>query len=309
MTLLLERHEVEALLDMPGAIAATETAFREQGQAQTIAQAPLMMRTPNGYFRVVAGGLLGSNLLGARMGVSGRPDNLAALFDADTGAVRAVMPYAFGRFRTGATVALATQLLARSDARVVGLLGSGRNALSLLEGTLCVRDIQTILVYSPRHRDEFAARAQERLGIDVRAVDSTAEAIRSSDILLVATNSREPVFDATDLPAGIHVGSMGIPAELGPNVYRRADLIVLGDKAQERQLHAERALHPLLQVGEAAWDAAAELGVVVCGKAGRTTPEQITVFRESQGGWGDLALAAWVCARAMEQGIGKEVAL
>jgi len=309
MAWLLENHEIGSLLDMPGAIAATEAAFREQGNQQTIAQAPTMLRTPHGYFRIVAGGLLGSNLLGVRLGASGGKGSLATLFDATTGKVAAIMPYAFGKFRTGATVALATRLLARADAHVVGILGSGRNALALLEGTRCVRPVDQVLVYSPNHRHEFAAQAQQALGIDVRAVDSAAEAVRAADILLVATNARAPVFDAADMPPGLHVGSMGVPFEIGGAVYRRADLVVIGDKAQERELHAGRALHPLLAEGAAAWDAAVELGDVVCGRAGRSAAPQITVFRESQGGWGDLALAAWVCTRARERGVGREVDL
>ncbi len=235
----------------------------------------------------------------------------AALFTADTGRMVALMPYTFGALRTGATVAIATKFLAREDAHIVGLFGAGRSSWTLLEGTMCVRGVKAVKVYSPHTREEFAQRARTQLGIEVRACETPRDVVQGSDLLLAVTNCREPVFDAADLAPGQHVGSMGAPFELAVDVYRRADLVVIGDRSQELELGMGKT-HPLgVEVGsnDPVWARTVQLGAVVVGEAGRTSREQITVFRESQGGWGDLALAEWVLTRARERGLGREVDL
>jgi len=313
MVLLLELHDVDDLLDMHAAIEATQAAFAQQGNRHVLSQPPTMLRAPQGYFRSVVGGLLESKLLGTRLGAAGGfhgGSTLAALFELETGRLVALMPYPFGALRTAATVAVATMFLARADAHVVGLLGAGRSAMTLLEGTMCVRDIREVKVYSPNTRQEFARRARAELGLDVRACDGPTDVVRGSDVLLVVTNSRQPVFGAADVESGLHVGSMGQPHELAVDVYRRADLVIVGDRSQELEL-GMGVTHPLAELDpdDSIWRRTVELGDVVAGRAGRKDREQITVFRESQGGWGDVALAEWALARAKERGLGREVDL
>lgn len=129
MALLLERHEVKGLLDMKRAIVVTEAAFKEQGQGSVMSRAPTVLAVNHGSLRIVSGGLLESNILGARLGgASGfaKSSQLAVLCSSDTGELLTVMSYPFGALRTGATVALATKFLAREDAQVAGLIGTGR---------------------------------------------------------------------------------------------------------------------------------------------------------------------------------------
>lgn len=317
MTLLLERHEVDGLLDMKGAIEVTEEAFRQQGRGRVLSQAPTMLRLVNGALRVVVGALLESKVMGARLvqaaGFRGG-GALAVVCHSETGELMAVMAYPFGRLRTGATVALATKYLARQDAEIIGMIGTGRNAMVLLDGVLCVRAIKKIKVYSrdPNHRKNFGDEAASALGIDAYSCSSPTEVVQQSDILLVSTNSKVPVFDPGAMEAGLHVNSMGRPSELSANVYRQAALTVLGDKHQELNLDLTGGFtQPLMELKEEEgfWSRVLELGDVVCGRGGRKNGEEITVFRESQGGWGDVALANWVLDRAKELGLGTEVSL
>lgn len=317
MALLLERHEVEGLLGMKDAIGATESAFREQGQGKTLSHAPMVLRLegPQRSLRVVGGALLQRGLIGIRFGKARgfeRGGTLAALCDSDTGELLAVMSYSFGNVRTGATIGLVTKLLARQDAQIVGLIGAGRSALSLLQGVMCVRAVTETRVYSrdPAHRTSFAAHAESTLGVSVRPCPDPTEVVRGSDILLVATDSKVPVFDPRVMEAGLHINSMGRPCELDASVYRRADLMVVGDKNQELNLDLSGGFtQPLLHLKEESgfWDRVLELGEVVCGRGGRKNRQEITVFRESQGGWGDLALAHWVFMQARQLGLGREV--
>ncbi len=316
MTLLLERHEVEGLLDMNGAIEATEAAFREQGEGQVLSHAPHPLRVANGSLRVVQGGLLGSRLIGARLGrASGfkKGATLAVLCDSETGELLAVMSHPFGIHRTSATVALSTKYLARKDSENVALIGTGRSAMGLLQGVMCVRAVKSIKVYSrdPSHRELFAEQANSTLNVNVSSCASPAEVIKECDILLVATNSKVPVFDPATIEDGLHIGSMGRPSEINHAVYQRANLTVVGDKIQELTLDVSGGftnhLQQLKEENEGFWKGVPELGDVVCGRAGRKSDREVTVFRESQGGWGDLALAHWVLSRAKKAGLGKEV--
>lgn len=317
MTLLLERHEVEELLDIRRAIEVTEAAFIEQGKGQVLSQAPTMLRVASGALRIVQGALLESKVIGARLTkAAGFPQggSVALLCDSESGELLAVMSFPFGTLRTGATVGLATRLLARKDAEVVGLIGTGQNALALLQGVMSVRSITKIKVYSrdTEHRSRFADQAGAALGACVVPCSNPAEVVQDTDILLVSTNSEAPVFDPETMPEGLHVNSMGRPRELDPNAYRRADLIVLGDKHQELTLALGGVdIQPLLKLKEEKgfWERVLELGYVACGRGGRENEKEITIFRESQGGWGDVALAKWVYLQAKDQGLGKQVFL
>ncbi|MGH7773023.1 MAG: ornithine cyclodeaminase family protein [Candidatus Binatia bacterium] len=315
MALLLERHEVEGLLDMKRAIEVTEAAFMEQGRGQALSQAPTMLRVANGALRIVQGGLLESKVIGARLTRAGGFKGggaLAVILDSETGRLQAVMSYPFGQIRTGATVGLATQFIARKEAQVVGLIGTGRNALALLQGVASVRSVKKIKVYSrdPANRNRFAALAGPALSVSVFPCANSSEVVRESDILLVATDSKVPVFDPAIMEPGLHVASMGRPSELDADVYRRAGLVVVGDRQQEMNLDLRGGyVQPLMGLKEEKgfWEKVLELGDLVCGRGGRRNPNEITVFRESQGGWGDVALANWVFARAKELGLGREV--
>ncbi len=315
MALLLERHEVEGLLDLKTAIEVTRAAFVEQGKGRVLSKAPTMLHVANGALRIVQGALLDSNLIGARLTKAAgfkSGGSLAVICHADTGELLAVMSFPLGELRTGAVVGLATETLSRQNAEVVGLIGTGQNALSLLEGVVCVRPVKKIKVYSrdPGHGNRFAEQAGSALSMDVSRCANAEEAVRGSDILLVATNSKEPVFDPAAMEDGLHVNSMGRPSELAPAAYRRAALTVVGDKQQELNLDLSRGFRqPLLELKEEPgfWPRVLELGDVICGRGGRKHREEITVFRESQGGWGDVAFCNWILQQARKLGLGREV--
>src|SRR5262249_57325340 len=107
--------------------------------------------------------------------------------------------------RTAAVSAVATQHLARRNASVLAILGSGVQARSHLEALRLVRDVRDVRVWSPRHAAAFA----ERHG--VRAAASAEEAVRGADVVVVATMSLTPVLFGKWLSAGTHVNAVGAP--------------------------------------------------------------------------------------------------
>jgi alanine dehydrogenase len=321
MPLLVTRREVEGLLDLTTAIDVTEAAFREQAAGAISTQPPRMLTTPRGALRMVSGALLQSRRMGLRAGpamgynAEGGERMVALLWDTETGDLLGVLSHPFGTLRTGATVGLATRWFAREDAHVLGMIGTGRNALSLLTAVCHVRPIEHIRVFSrdPEHRSRFAQRAGEALGRSVQVVDAAEKATLGADVVCVATNSLSPVLRAEQLSPGAFVATMGRPSELDGSVYLAAGLVVVGSKEHEQDYWDPSHTHQLMELvkaGKVQLAAIREMAEVAAGRAPRrTSAAQTIVFKESQGGFGDVAFASYVYDQARKRGLGQEVDL
>ncbi len=320
MPLLLTREEVRPLLDLPRAIEVTEAAFLEQAEGQVAVHAPYHIGVKGDQaLRVVSGALVKSRRVGVRVGpnvqLAGGDRMYALLFDADGGDLLSIMGYPFGTLRTAATIALAAKQMAREDAKNVGLFGIGRNALGLLKGIAFVRKLETVAVSSrdEQKRSSFCEEAARSLRVGVRPVARPEDAVRGMDIILTATNALSSVFRPEWLEPGVHISSMGKPSELDRGVFLKADRIVVGSREHERNYYDRSAPRPLAELvgeGKLSWDEVHELGAVVSGRvAGRGGAEEITVFKESQGGFGDVALAASIYEEALKRGLGQRIAL
>jgi alanine dehydrogenase len=314
MTLFLSRAEVEPLLDLRQAMEQTVAMLHEQARGATVAIPPRSAPLPEDELRIVTGALVDSERLLVRYVTPTRGDrSLALLFDLASGDLLSIMAYPFSILRTGATVGVATDLLAPADAATVGLLGTGRNALSLLQAACLTRPIERVRVYSRdrARREQFAARAAAALGVPVESAPDPRAATEGAAIVYAATDSPEPVIDATCVAPGALVVSMGQPSELAPSVYLAAGLVVVGNKRHEeasfRTSKSRHYLWELVNSGHLDWAALPELCELVADRpTEHTDPAQIVVFKESQGGIGDAALAGWVFAQAREQGLGRE---
>ena len=322
MALLLTRTDVENLLDLQTAIDVTAEAFREQAAGKVVAMPPRHLNTPNGPLRIVGGALVDTHRMGLRFGAAGTyhvqgEQMVAVLYDTQNGQLLSIMAFPFGRLRTGATVGLAAQVLARPDARVIGMVGSGKNALSLLRGVCLVRPIEHIRVYSrtAAHRTDFARRAAQELGKQVEATERAEDATRGADIVCVATDALTPVLRAEWLSPGALVASMGRPGEIDGSVYLAADRVIVTHKEHEEGFgDVGQYTHQLLELvkrGEIDWKSSVhEMCDVLFGRAsGRTSPDQLIVFKESQGGFGDIAFAQRIYAEAVSRGRGQQIDL
>jgi alanine dehydrogenase len=320
MPLVLSRDELRPLLDLNTAIRLIEDAHRQQANGQIVPHAPyhIPLGGQSGL-RVVSGAALGSRRVGVRLGpnsgLGGGDKMYALLFDADSGELLAFMGFPFGTLRTAAVVALAAKHLAREDSHRLGLFGVGRNAFGILQGLISVRPIKEIFVSSrdPERRRKFCAEGEKLLGIRVQGVDTAEQAVRGMDVILTATNSLTPVFPEEWVEPGTHVSSMGKPTELSRGLHLRADRIVVGSQEQERNYGDRSAALPLVELtaqGKLSWSRIPELGELVTGQvSGRASREEINIFRESQGGYGDMAFAAWLYEEAVKRGLGKRMEL
>lgn len=287
----LDEAAVRRHLEMRALIPAVERALRALSAGE-VAQPVRVMVPVTGH-----GGFLGSMpaCTGAQLGaklVTFFPDNqgipthhaLVVLFKPDTGEPLAVMD---GRLitemRTAAVSAAATNVLARRDSAVLGILGSGVQAHSHLEALRLVRDFREVRVWSPRNARAFAERS------GVRLARSAEDAVRGADVVLVATTSRTPVLKGEWLSPGMHVNAVGAPRpdwrELDDPVMRKAKLYV------EQREAASRESGDVIAAGRIF----AEIGEVFGGrKPGRESTEEITLFKSVGVAVEDLAAAELV---------------
>ena len=311
MAILLRRAEIENLMDLRQAMAVLERAY--YGQAEGLVSAVPPLRLMDRGIRLVSGGLPAEDRVGLRISVTGG-EALALLFEMTSGNLLAIMGYPFSSLRIGATVGLALERLAKPGAKSAALIGSGKIAMTLVEAAASLRPIEQVAVYSrnPGRRELFAQQAARRLGVSVRAVPSPQEALESAEIVLVSTNSPEPALLGKWLHPGLSVFGAGRPNEFDDEVYLRANRIVVSSKVHELGYYDTKLDQPLIRLareGRVEWDRVAELGQLVAGQVS-VAPEygDIVVFRESQGGYSDVALASWAYKQALEKGLGSNIA-
>ena len=320
MPLLLSRDELTPLLDLPKAIELIEDAHKQQAEGLIVPHAPYNITVgPSKTLRIVSGAVVKQKRVGVRLGpnsgLGGGDKMYATLFDAESGELLSFMGFPFGTLRTAAVVAIAAKHMAREDSKKLGLFGVGRNAFGIIKALQLVRPIKEIYVSSrdPERRKRFCEQGEKVLGISVRGVDRPEEAVRGMDVILTATNSLTPIFPANWVDAGAHVSSMGKPTEISRDLHLRAGRTVVGSQEQEREYADKSAALPLVELvteGKLSWSRIPELGDLIAGHAvGRASRDEINIFRESQGGYGDLAFAAWLYDEAVRRGLGKKMDL
>jgi ornithine cyclodeaminase/alanine dehydrogenase len=311
----LTEADVASLLDVRTTIDLLDAAARKQaaGEAQ------------NAPRQRVASGNVRMNLLGAaldgRVGHKTYPigPNGATfwytLYDA-TGAILALMEAnTLGQIRTGAASGLATRLLARPDARIAAIVGTGWQARTQLAAMCAARPIERALAWgrTPENVSAFCAAMSATLGIPVEPAQTVAEAVRDADVVATMTSASEPLVRADMLKAGAHINAAGsnraTAAEIDAGVVRRAAVVVVEDVAQARVesgdlLRAER------DAGAWEWSRAVRLADVVAGKhPGRDGADDLTLFESLGIGLWDIAAANYVYDRAGERNAGTMIEL
>ena len=213
---------------------------------------------------------------------------------------------------TGAAGGVAAKWLARPEARIAGIFGSGWQAQGQLEALAAVRRLERVKVFS-RNAEKvarFCDRMGKKLSLDVTPAASAEDAVRGSDIVVTITTSATPVFDGEWLAPGTHVNAAGsnslLRQEIDETTVRRSDVVVVDSRPSAMKEAGD--LLPSLEKGRLHAGALTELGEVIAGtRPGRRNAEQISLF-ESQGmAMQDLIIAAELARLARSRGMGKEV--
>ncbi len=315
MALYISEAEVAQLLTVPDTIAALEQSFQHLAAGRAAIQPRRRIRIAGGSFQTMMAvdevlGVFGFKAYGM---ARSDPRSLVHLYSVDSGQLLAMVAAgALGAVRTGAASGLATRHMAREDAQSLGVLGTGSQALTQMQAVCAVRRIQRIQVFSrdPERREAFAQRAGAALDATATAAASAEECVRGVDVVVVITNSRDPVLRGAWLEQGVHVNAAGgnswIRRELDSQAVQVSSVIAVDHLEQARMECGD--LIWAAEEGALRWERVQELSGVVAGTAQRRQdPQEITLF-ESQGvALEDIAAADLVYRRARERGLGQEL--
>ncbi len=326
--LVLSHKDVARLLTMNDALAAVEEGFRQLAQGNVVMpqRAATTIAPPNGLhlsMPAFVGGEVGALTVkivtvysdnGTKYGLP-TIQGLLLVHDAQTGSVLAMMDAEhLTATRTGAASGVATQYLARKAATTVTLFGAGALAPGQLAAVCAVRPIQRAYVVT-RSGDKdrlFCDRMRTELGIEVIATRDVQQAVAQADIICTATNSTTPLFTSEWLQPGTHINAVGAymqtMRELDTATIQHSRVFV--DHHPAAQAEAGDILIPIAEQRLTYDHIRGTLGELITGQViGRTTDEEITVFKSVGLAMQDAVTAARLYAKAVALGSGIHVDL
>lgn len=316
MALFLTEADVKAILTMPLALEAVENSFRRLADGRGVLHSRQRLHIPGkSYLHYMAAGDAASGYMGLKIYTSSREGLrfLLPLFAAESGDLVALLEADYlGQVRTGAASGVATRVMARADARTVGIIGTGLQARTQLEAIALVRKLEGIRAFGrdAQRREKFAREMSARLGIPVTPVASAEDAIRGADIVITSTTATNPVVEGRWLKPGMHINAIGAnfpqKCELDVDAVGRCDAIAADSREQSRLEAGD-----LIQAfggDETRWNRVFELADIVAGKTpGRANSAQITLFKSNGIAIEDVVVAGRIYELARERKIGREI--
>jgi ornithine cyclodeaminase len=306
--------QVRAALDYDGCIAAVRGAmadFSADGKPQPLRT--IFELAPAKFFGLMPGALVAPHGFGAKLlSVFGDPAQpgrsphrgVVVLFDRASGHVTCIADAGeVTEIRTAAASAVATDVLARRDARTLAIFGCGAQADSHIRALLRVRPFEQVFVWgrSAERAAGFAERMRREVGVPVRAVAEGREAAAAADVICTVTAARTPVLLGEWVRPGTHVNVVGSsyagPVEVDHALVRMSRYIV------DSRRSALAAAAEFLLAKEAGLiddgHIVAEIGEVLLGRIpGRRSPQEVTVYKSLGHIVQDLAAATYLHARA-----------
>ena len=322
MPVLLSEQDARVVLRMPDLIDAMEAAlarFSSHEVTQPV-RTVIEVGLQKAFVGVMPAFINEPPMLGTKV-VSvfgsntavGLPTHLATivLLDSMTGELLAIID---GRYiteaRTAAVSAVSVKHLARNESTRLAIIGSGVQARSHLEAIALVRPLREVKVWSRSadNRNAFAREMRPRTTASIEVAASARDAVDGADLIVLATASREPVVESRWIADGAHVCAVGAcrpdQREMDSGLVARGRVFV-----DSRAGALAEAGDILLPMKEGAIDEdhlAGELGEVVLGTiVGRTSPDEITIFKSLGMAVEDVAAAHLAYVKAAERGLGR----
>jgi alanine dehydrogenase len=341
MTLILSDADVERWLSMEECIEAMRVAFRQfaEGRAVNRPRVRYLAEGPDPDHRYLANvhagavpayGMAcvraGSQILravtaGSTRRVYENPQpfvwGIVILYSLETAEPLALVhEYHLSGLRVGATTGLAVDVLARPDASVLALFGSGKQARTNLRGVCAVRPIRRVQVFSPdpAHRAEFAAE-MARDGLEVVPVDRPEAALDGADVVVSATTSLRPVFEGRHLhgdPLVVSIansdGTGPVRTEVDEATVRGSRVVVVNDRESLTAGRQRELLDPI-ERGDLCWEQVVELGQLLAGRATVPASGPGHVYYKNNSGLAIqfAAAGAVVYRKALAAGGGREI--
>ncbi|MEM6705721.1 MAG: ornithine cyclodeaminase [Acidobacteriota bacterium] len=322
--LALSADDLRAALPMPAAIGAMKDAYAAIATKESVAPQRIAVPVaPHEGTTLLMGGYVPSMGLAAKI-VSVFPRNaergtapiqgLVVVLDPETGAPAALIDgTALTAWRTGAGSGAATDVLARKDARVGAVIGCGAQGRTQLLAMCAVRELDEVRVHarSPERVFAFCDTMRESVHATLVPAKTATEAIEGADVVCTATPARAPLFDGACLADGAHVNAVGSftleMMELDAHTISRATVFV--DEV-DAALEEAGELAATEREGATHRDDWTELGLVTAGLVpGRTSQEELTLFKSVGHAAQDVAAATRAVAEARRLGLGFELEL
>lgn len=313
MALLIDERTVAELVTMDDVLNTVSAAFAARGRGRIENLPRQRLRHRGGIVRITAAVSEDAGYFGVKISNSvvfgTNTGRIISLFEASTGRLCAVIQvFRLGALRTGAVSGVATDLLAKPDSEVLGLIGTGRQARTQLDAITRVRPIRQVRVFSrdPAHRRDFVDSVKDP-SLKIVEATSAEEAVRDADIVVTATTSSDPVLLGDWLSRGMHINAIGANEEsrreLASQVVAKADVVTTDEPSQARY-EASDLIHPVSE-GLLSWEQVQGLDRLVVGRCeGRRSPDQITLFKSLGTAIADVMLAGQVYERALDRGRG-----
>ncbi|HEY3859756.1 MAG TPA: ornithine cyclodeaminase family protein [Gammaproteobacteria bacterium] len=317
--LVLNASEVSALLDMDALIGALAPAMVElsAGRVSMPPRTAALVAERKSLLGVMPAYLPASRTLSCKL-VSVFPGNTTLklpthqaavmLFDADTGTPKALLDGAsITALRTAAGSALATRLLAREDASVLLIVGTGVQAMSHARAITRVRKIRELRIAGreAKKAQQLAGSLGKELDITAHGLGIGAEAFHGVDIICATTDAAEPVVQGAWLVPGMHISSVGLNQrgrELDAETVQRARVFV--------ESRAAALAPPPSGANELQGvQVQAEIGEVLSGRRGRSSPQDITLYKSVGVAVQDAVAAQLVYDAALARRVGTEIKL
>jgi alanine dehydrogenase len=322
--LLLSESQVETLVDLDELIAALERAHIQYSTGDAVMPVRLVVPLPQvgGRITSMPGYLNRDRALGMKVvtyfranDTRGLPAILATimLFSPETGKLVALMDGTYiTTIRTACASALATRVLANSEARSLGVIGAGVQARAHIRALSRVRKLEQVKIYSPSGSSgqRIKQDLENPLNLHIDLVARAEEAVRDADLVVTASTATEPVIRAPWLKPGAHINAVGShradAREIDGATLSRCRIVV-----DSRQAIMAECGDVLLAIQEKSLDPGAvdaEIGEVLAGsKKGRTAATELTLYKSVGIAVQDVAAAELVYRKALERGIGTRV--
>ena len=251
MTLLVDNATVARVLTMRATLEALESSYADLAAGRGVCRPRIDIRIPTGDpAKTYRWGTMEGGSTAAYFAIRMKSDvmfedrsgggvteekycvrpglycGLILLFSVQDGAPLAILnDGVLQHMRVGADGAIGARHMAKRDARVLGMLGSGGMARAHVEALMCVRGIRRLQVYSPTpaHREAFAAEMAARHGIEAVPCERPEEIYRGADIVAACTDSAVPVLDGRRIEPGTHLINIGAGGRLDPASLERVD--------------------------------------------------------------------------------------
>ena len=315
MVRYLTEDDVTQLLTTSDAVRLVEEAMKARAEGRATDVPRVRTRVPDGTLHVLQASARDLNRIGYKAYYSSPTGTRfhVYLYDMAKGPLDAILEASqLGMVRTGAASGVATRYLAREDASIVAMIGAGKQAVGQLEAVCEVRNIREVRVWSrrPETARKFCDALSTRLKVEMKPVETGAEAVRGAHVINVITKAANPVLLGEWMEPGQHVNAAGsnslIRRELDVAAVKRAGYITVDSRNTARNESGD--LLPLAESGLLDWDALTEIGEVIVGRAPRRTSDgQITLYESHGMGIQDLYVAHHLVEIARNRGIGVDL--